>query len=105
MGEFATGRIVQFLGYMAGLELLGKGRLGASHEGPPRSGDRAAQGMPRPRFMAPATRGGVASSCGRHCSALRGRTIPASLRLAPHPKTAHSIPVQLPDLGLRERVI
>ncbi|MEP6878703.1 MAG: hypothetical protein ABI727_07840, partial [Nitrosospira sp.] len=30
----------------------------------PRSGDRAAQGMPRPRFMAPASRYGVAPSEG-----------------------------------------
>jgi len=41
-----------------------------------RSRDRAAAGMPRPRlwyFGTPASRYGVASSSGRHCSALRGR--------------------------------
>jgi hypothetical protein len=40
-----------------------------------RSGDRAAQGMPRPRqdiVGAQIARYGVASSCGRDCSALRG---------------------------------
>ena len=43
-----------------------------------RSGDRAAAGMLRPRrgtVGAKASRYGVASSSGRNCSALRGRTI------------------------------
>jgi len=43
-----------------------------------RSRDRAAAGMPRPRLWyigTPASRYGVASSYGRYCFALRGRTI------------------------------
>ncbi|MEO7884899.1 MAG: hypothetical protein ABIR49_09455 [Nitrosospira sp.] len=38
---------------MTALQLLGMGRLGASHEGPREVEIGAAQWMPRPRFMAP----------------------------------------------------
>jgi len=60
-----------------------------------RSRDRAAAGMPRPRLWCvgvPASRSGVASSCGRHCSALRGCAIPRRCVLPCTPKTAHSAP-------------
>ena len=57
-------------------------------EGPCEARDRAAAGMSRPReepVEAFASRYGVASSFGRHCSALRGRTIRVVAFRAPHP--------------------
>jgi len=56
--------------------------------GATRSGDRAAEGMLRPHHSfvgAQASRYGVASSSGRHCSALRGRTIRVVAFRASHP--------------------
>jgi len=56
--------------------------------GAPQSGDRAAEGMLRPYHSfvgAQASRYGVASSFGRHCSALRGRTIRVVAFRASHP--------------------
>jgi hypothetical protein len=56
--------------------------------GAPQSGDRAAAGMSRPRLGtagAQASRSGVASSSGRDCSALRGRTIRVVAFRASHP--------------------
>jgi len=56
--------------------------------GAPQSGDRAAEGMLRPHHSfvgAQASRCGVASSFGRHCFALRGRTIRVAAFRASHP--------------------
>jgi len=56
--------------------------------GVPQSGDRAAAGVSRPRKESDgafASRYGVASSFGRHCSALRGRTIRVVAFRASHP--------------------
>jgi hypothetical protein len=56
--------------------------------GAPRSGDRAAAGMPdraKVYMGAPTARYGVASSSGRDCSALRGRTIRVVPFRASHP--------------------
>jgi hypothetical protein len=65
----------------------------------PRSGDRAAAGMPDHAYdtWAPASHFGVASSSGRHCSALRGRIrVVAS---CPAPQKLHTPP--RPTAGFR----
>jgi sarcosine oxidase delta subunit len=70
------------------------GALKRRPRGPREAGDRAAQGMLRSRSThkgAPASRFGVASSCGRHCSALRGR-IPRRCALPYTAKTVHFTP-------------
>jgi hypothetical protein len=62
-------------------------------EGPCEARDRAAAGMSRPRkepIRAFASRYGVASSFGRHCSALRGCTIRVVAFRASHPAKAPS---------------
>jgi hypothetical protein len=61
-------------------------------EGPCEARDRAAAGMSRPRkdLLGRASRYGVASSFGRHCSALRGRTIRVVAFRASHPAKSPS---------------
>jgi hypothetical protein len=93
LGEVATGWIVRFLRHLAALQLLEMGRSRALSEGVPRSEDRAGAGMPQLRLCyveVSTSRCGLASFCGRHCSALAV----ASFRVvAPCPaKTAHSTP-------------
>jgi hypothetical protein len=140
--------IAQFLRRMTVLQLLEKGRPGASHEGPravgigqrrgcrdrvswrrhpatgshlpaegtappfavaprsvargaPRSGDRAAQGMPRPRFMAPASRCGVApfrviAPCPAPQKPYTPLRSTAGFRFKPnHPVRVHSVDMLL----------
>ncbi|MEP6878196.1 MAG: hypothetical protein ABI865_05055, partial [Nitrosospira sp.] len=90
-GEFTTGRITQFLGHRAALQLLGMGRPGASHEGSREAGIGQRRGC-RDR------------ASWRHIL-LRGRTflrkallrparrtIPRRCALPCTPKTAHSAP-------------
>jgi hypothetical protein len=63
-----------------------------------RSRDRAAAGMSRPRLGtagAQASRSGVASSSGRDCSALRGRTIRVVAFRASHPAKAAVAPAEI----------
>ena len=97
-GEFATGRIEQFLRHMATLQLLGMGRLEALHEGPCEAGIGQRRGCrDRVSWRRIPLRG---------CTFLRKALLRpararhfASLRLALHPKNRTLHPVQLPDLG------
>jgi hypothetical protein len=69
------------------VRLLARERPGAWPEGPAKRGS-GSEGMLRPRHSSvgvPASCYGVASSFGRHCSALRGRTFASS-------PFAHSVP-------------
>jgi len=77
-------------GFASGLpcQAPGEGAPRSVARGAPQSGDRAAEGMLRPHHSfvgAQASRYGVASSFGRHCSALRGRTIRVVAFRASHP--------------------
>ena len=79
MGRFASGLPCQ---------APGEGAPRSVARGAPQSGDRAAEEMLRPHHSfvgAQASRYGVASSFGRHCSALRGRTIRVVAFRASHP--------------------
>ncbi len=91
LGELATGQIAQFLWRMARCNSLEWGASERRTRGPAKRGSGSA-GDAATAFQAPASRCGVAPSCGRHCSALRGRTIPRRCALPCTPKTAHSTP-------------
>jgi hypothetical protein len=77
-------------GFASGLpcQVPSEGAPQSAARGALRSGDRAAEGMLRPHHSivgAQASRYGVASSFGRDCSALRGRTIRVVAFRASHP--------------------
>ncbi len=71
-----------------------RSRPRASPEGPREAGIGQRRGCPAALMAhgAPTSRCGVAPSCGRHRSSLRGRTIPRHCALPCTPKTAHSTP-------------
>ncbi len=74
------------------------GALERRTRGPAKRGSGSVGDVPRPRFKTPASRCGVTPSCGRHCSSLRGRTIPRRYALPCTPKP-HTPP--RPTAGFR----
>jgi hypothetical protein len=72
-GELAMGRSEQFLRHSAALQLLGMGRLERRTRGPAKRGSGNVE-IAATAFQGPLR--GVTPSSGRHCSTLRGRTIP-----------------------------
>ena len=100
LDELATGQIAQFLEHVAALQLLTMGAPKALPEGPRQAGIGQRRGCPTALIhqerLHPAAGPIFLRKTLLH---LRGRAIPASLRLALHPKNGTLYPVQLPDLG------